>query len=63
LDYIKEKEELIDDMELVKKVGEIDVIIGGHTHQFVDTTVNQVRIVRLPESGTHVGKIKITKQN
>jgi 2',3'-cyclic-nucleotide 2'-phosphodiesterase (5'-nucleotidase family) len=47
---------------LAEAVGEIDLIIGGHTHTTLTTPqiVNGVRIVQAKNKGTYIGKMVIS---
>ena len=50
------------DYSLAEAVGEIDLIIGGHTHTTLTTPqiVNGVRIVQAKNKGTYIGKMVIS---
>ena len=56
----------IDDIKLAKKVGGIDLIIGGHTHTFLDTPIEiqnysggLTYITQMGHSGIWLGRIDI----
>jgi 2',3'-cyclic-nucleotide 2'-phosphodiesterase (5'-nucleotidase family) len=52
---------LYEDTELAKQVTDIDVIVGGHTHDKLDTplTVNNTLIVQAGQYGQHLGTLSI----
>jgi 2',3'-cyclic-nucleotide 2'-phosphodiesterase (5'-nucleotidase family) len=41
--------------------GSVDLIVGGHTHERVDTTVNGIRIVQAGSSGTNVAVVDFVR--
>jgi len=51
------------DTTLAKEVGDIDIIIGGHTHTFLSEPyiINGVRIVQLGNKGKYIGELIISK--
>lgn len=54
--------QLISDSTLALAVGDIDIIIGGHTHRLLeDKVVNNVHILQLEYGGLRIGKIDIYK--
>ncbi|MDR2980029.1 MAG: bifunctional metallophosphatase/5'-nucleotidase, partial [Bacteroidales bacterium] len=53
----------VSDSTLAVAVGDIDIIIGGHTHKLLEgKVVNSVQITQLDYGGIRVGKIDIYKQ-
>ena len=61
LGYTPVGDNLISDQMLAEEVDGIDLIIGGHTHTYLEEPeeVNGVRIYQNGSKGTHIGKIKI----
>lgn len=54
---------VVSDSTLAVAVGDIDLIIGGHTHLLLeDKIVNGVQIMQLDYGGIRIGKIDIYKQ-
>jgi 2',3'-cyclic-nucleotide 2'-phosphodiesterase / 3'-nucleotidase / 5'-nucleotidase len=41
--------------------GSVDLIVGGHTHERVDTTVNGIRVVQAGSSGTNVAVVDFVR--
>jgi len=54
-----------EDVELAEKVKDIDVIISGHTHTYLDhpIVVNGIPIVQTGEYGVNVGKLSLLFDN
>jgi len=53
----------VNDIQLAEQVGEIDIIIGGHTHKYLETpyVVNNVQILQAGSAGAYLGKMKISR--
>ncbi|MEN8153178.1 MAG: 5'-nucleotidase C-terminal domain-containing protein [Acidobacteriota bacterium] len=51
-----------DDEKLANEVGDLDLIIGGHSHTLIDTPheINGVRIVQAGSKASHLGRVDIT---
>jgi 5'-nucleotidase len=54
--------EAIDDLNLAKLVPNIDVIIGGHSHTFLDqpTSVGSTKVFQVGHSGVNLGRMDLT---
>ena len=55
----------INDIQLAEQVGEIDIIVGGHSHTYLEEPkiINNVQILQVSKLGTYIGKMKITKKS
>lgn len=51
------------DTVLARQVQDIDLIIGGHTHQENDTLIGRVRVVSNINQGRTVGKLTMKRKN
>ncbi|MDL2297186.1 metallophosphatase [Bacteroidales bacterium OttesenSCG-928-B11] len=53
----------VSDSTLALAVGDIDIVVGGHTHRLLeDKVVNGVQIVQLEYGGMRIGKIDIRRK-
>lgn len=52
----------ITDQSLAKEVGDIDIIISGHSHLDIDTAINGVKIVQNDDKGKTIGFFKINEK-
>lgn len=63
-------DERIDDQKIAKQISGIDLIIGGHTHTFLDAPVevenpsgNKTLITQMGHSGVRLGRLDVTPSN
>lgn len=51
------------DFQLARQFPFFDLIIGGHSHQLIDTVINRIPIFQAGSYLNYLGKIKLTVQN
>lgn len=54
------KEDVLSDCELAKKHPYFDMIIGGHSHEIIDTTINHIPTFQAGSYLNYLGKITLT---
>lgn len=53
----------MDDFELARNNYFFDLIIGGHSHSYIDTTINNVPVFQVGSYLNHLGKITMSVKN